>query len=285
MTDDSTLLCGYQRGASLGSNVMGLLTRVDKAGHAVSHRVLYPQGDQSFRLSYLRKCSAWGNGVAAVGSAFRSRQEGGNYVDEHFHWIVALNENGEIRWEKLLPGQGTLEVLVLPNQNLVLSKPYPGGTMLTVLDFTGKIKAQKTIPVGATLIRSTVSSLAIHLLSGASGLTLWTLNENLEEVDRLAGDVTLIRSNATYVLPNRSLVLFGEQREKGVPTATIAKLSSDLKKSATFSFQPLWVSSWVNDALPSGKPGEFLTIRTVHRLPHWPDENRVGLVFAFVRLR
>jgi len=283
MDDDSTLLCGN---TDIGWRdkplIMGMLTRIDKSGQAISHRLFYPQGDERFHLNYLRKCIRWGDGFAVIGQTSRSVGP--------FFWVLALDAKGDTKWEKLLPGQGTLEVLTLSNHDLILSQPSLNGTKIVRLDATGAIQAQRIIPDGV-VVRSTVPDSVIHLISGVGGrTTLRTLNERLEDVGYLAGNAALIHrapinTNADYMLPNHALFLFGYQREREVHTATIARLSADLNDLQTFSFQPLWVSAWVDDAVSTGKPGEFATVRTVRRLPHWPDEKRVGLVLAFIRVR
>jgi hypothetical protein len=176
----------------------------------------------------------------------------------------------------------------------VLSKSHSGGTEIVRLDPDGAVQGQTTILDGV-LIRDVIQKSVVHLISSRSDrTTIRTLNERLEEVGSQTGsspliggkgDALLVHTGATFFLPDGSLLRFGHQREREVPTATIARVSADLNKTETFSYESLWISAWVDDAVPTGRPHEFATVRTVRRLPHWPNETREGVVLAFIRIK
>lgn len=288
MADDSTLLCGY-KGESEEPHqpILGLLARVDKAGKMLSHHLLYPQGDKSFPLNYLRQCVPWGDGFAVVGDT--SRWVEGSM--QRFLWLLALDANGDIKWEKLIPNTSAGMPLVTPNQDLVIVGP----TQITRVDTRGTIKSQRIVKDAykdrVMLVRSNVTDSVVRVLSlfNYPTRTLRSLGKNLEDLElvRGPGDDRLgdMVTNRAYLLPDRSLVLFGYQRESSTPTASITWISADLAAKRTFLPEPLWISGEITDALPTGKLGEFVTIRSVYPRPRWPDEKRKGLLMAFVRIK
>jgi hypothetical protein len=144
---------------------------------------------------------------------------------------------------------------------------------------------KRTIPIGASLVHPTVAEPVIRLVSGIHGTSLRILGEHLEDLGRVDGKVEMIRSETAYFLPDHSLLLFGYQREDSTDTASIARLSADLKEKRTFLFQPLWVSNNVSNALPTGTSAEFVTVRHVRTIKRWPDEKRVGLILAFIHVK
>jgi len=285
MTDDSTLLCGYKgEGEELHPPILGLLTHIDKAGKMLSHRVLYPQGDKSFALNYLRQCVPWDDGFAVVGDA--SRWVSG--AMQRFLWLLALDANGDVKWEKLIPNitpSIRAQAMVTPKQDLLLLAM----NQIVLLDTNGTIKSQKTVGQPAdqfVLVRPVVPDSVARVFPAFNdpASTLQNFGESLEDLGQVRGPAGGISSNRAYLLPDRSLVLFGDQRENSTPTASMVKLSADLATRQTFLHQPLWIAGQINDALPTGKPSEFVTIRLVHPLPSW-NETRLGLLMAFVRVK
>ena len=286
MADDSTLLCGFKEERDEPHKpLLGMLTRIDRTGNTLSHRLFYAQGNKSFHLNYFRQCVPWGDGFAVVGDA--SRSVDGNR--ERFFWLLALDANGEIKWEKLIPNiipSINAQALVLPNQDLVVLAM----NQLVLLDTSGKIKAQKAVgqPTDVfVLVRPVVPDSLVRVFPAFNepASTLQTFGENLEDLGQVRGPAGGMVSKRAYLLPDRSLVLFGYLRESSTPTASMVKLSADLVTKQTLLHQPLWIAGGIDDALPTGKLGEFVTIRSVHPLPRWPDEKRLGLLMAFVRVK
>lgn len=285
LLDDSTLLCGLKN--LKDNSIAGLLTHIDKTGKVLSERLVYPHGDQSYQLNYLHKCLPWGAGVAVMGTADRYS---GTTVPRHhesFLWLLKLDANGIIKWEKLIPNLGVLQALAMSNDDLVFTT---GLTDVIRLDPNGAIKAQRTIPFAMFVPSSTPPPVLQVLVGGKDKRQAWhTLGEHLEDtrIEEVGGHTEFIPFKKIYQLPDHSLALFGDTTPPqygGMLIASIAWLSPDLKQRETFSFKP-W-SPWVADALPTGKEGEFVTVRQVLPFPERaPVEKRFGAVLSFVRIK
>ena len=84
-----------------------------------------------------------------------------------------------------------------------------------------------------------------------------------------------------------SLLMFGRQEvSHNVSSASMEWISSDLAQKESFVFEPHSAFE-VGDAIPTGKPGEFVAVRKVI-----PDdrffgnhEKREGIVLSFVQVR
>jgi hypothetical protein len=284
MADDSTMLCGFKNvGEKSKPEIVGMLTQIDTSGKVIGHRLLYPRGDEHFKLNYMHKCIRWGDIVIVIGES--TRWLAPSYRDEHLSWLLAIDAKGNVKWERLLAGLDRQDALVVSNRELVLSHAYLGETRLTSINAAGEISSQRVIPGGGVLVYSSISEPVIRLVSGDSRTTLRTLGEHLEDVKELSGKAGMINSEVIYSLPDGSLVMFGRQREHSTDTAAIARLNANLDRGETFFFQPKWISASVRNALPTGKLGEFATIREISPIPLWPHEKRVGLVLAFIRFK
>lgn len=284
MSDDSTLLCGHKdEGDSSHPLTVGMLTRIDKVGQVIEHRELYPQGDQSFHLSYLRNCIAWGDGFAVLGQTSRWLGSPGSYRQESFCWLLALDANGNTKWEKFIPNTLPGAASVMPNGDLVIVAP----NQITLVNATGAIEAQRRFGDAITLVQSIVPDATVRLfpIYNSSATTLQTLGEDLEDKGKVTGSVSAMTTNRAFILQDRSLVLFGRRSEDSVDTATLARLSADLRRMEVLSFRPFWISNEISHALPTGAPGEFVTVRRVRTIKLWPDERKVGLVLAFIRIK
>ncbi len=82
------------------------------------------------------------------------------------------------------------------------------------------------------------------------------------------------------------MALFGNEEEGGPHTAAIAWWRHDLTRNETFVFKPTFASAEISDAVPSGVPGEFATVRLVVPARHTlsPSETRLGLLLTFVKI-
>jgi hypothetical protein len=203
-------------------------------------------------------------------------------------WLVVLNESGEVESEYLVENVSPGIPLAMPNNHLVIVGP----SEITLLDRHGVVKAQKVLTGRdrVTAVQSLTPDSQVRLFPIFSGpaSALHTLGEHLEERGLSRGAGAMLVTNRAYVQPGGSLMLFGYQAlsEPGGPkadTAAITRLSADLAKRESFFFQPLWTSNSIVDAVPTGQPGEFVTVRHVRAVKRWPNEKRTGLVIAFVR--
>jgi hypothetical protein len=139
LADDSTLLCGHEEASDEPNKPrLGMFTLIDKAGKTLSHRLLYPLGDKGLESNYFYQCVPWGDGFAVVGDSSRWIGE----RRESFLWLLALDTNGEVKWEKLIPNiipSLYTQALVMPNQDLMVLVLG----QIVAIDTNGSVKAQK----------------------------------------------------------------------------------------------------------------------------------------------
>ena len=295
LPDDSTLLCGYRsRGVT---KITGLLTHLSPHGRVLSAQTLYPNNDHRYVLNYLQRCVRWGKGVAVVGSTTRFRKRGTTYTQTNYLWLIKLDDEGRIEWEKLIPNVGG-NVEVLKNRNLVLAAVgirYGNGNLPSQTEITeiteirpdGSIRMQRTIPGHLVLVHSAAPGTSVSLISEGSSRATWrTLGTRLQTVARASGSTGRIAIKKAYVLPDHALALFGYTTPPeygGMLLSSIAWVSPNLRHKQVFTFKP-W-SIWIADAVPTGKPGEFATVREVSSLHHPFDRDRMGIVLSFVRIQ
>ena len=298
MPDDTTLLCGFT-GGERSTGISGLLTRVDKSGRILARRELKPKQASDSKLAYFRACVNWGEGAAVLGTATRFSGNAPPYKAEDFYWLLAVDGSGNVKWEKLFtnpaghtPGKQGDRPLALANEDLALSLWY-GHAEIVLIDQNAHVKAQRRIDGGGMLIPSIDTDSVVHVLTlQEKGVTLRSLGDHLEDIGAVSGQEDVIRSGgfdaakAIYLLPDKSMLLFGGQREASVDTAAIVQIDSDLNaKHQAFVFEPRWLSIWIAAAVPTGLSGEFATVRHIQRIPRWPNEQRVGVVLATIRVK
>ncbi|TXT25291.1 MAG: hypothetical protein FD134_1102 [Gallionellaceae bacterium] len=301
LQDDSAILCGEMAlppppGKPSGG-VAGMLTHLDKAGQVLNHQILYPNGDKSYVLSRLKKCVPWGDGVAVVGHVSRFPKQGGR---EDSFWLIALDGKGDIKWEKLIsnPGDGVLtgggtfkQIKVMSDGSLLLMASHPVNNApsdkATRFDIEGNVVGEGIIPGSLTADRSTHPGSALYLFTQTlipkfdTSISLWTLDGDLANAKKLTGKAEGIGTGVFYRLPDGSLFLVGSEYRGG--NAAMAWISADLNRQETYIFKPVHNSAEIDNALPTGKPGEFVTAR---RVSHVSDqEKRPGVVLTFVQVK
>ncbi len=277
LADDSALLCGWRQ---LNREILGLITHIDKTGKVLSERTLLPQGDENFRLNYLKKCVAWGDGFAAVGIAYRpdiGEEKTAESKEENFSWLLTLDAQANTKWEKMLPAINGLgiDVLVMPNQDLI-------GSAIRISP-NGDIEPLKAV----RKIRQIIAQSSAHASSNEKSAS-WSVETRLrtkEEEQQIKGESDLTRSNAEYFLPDNALVEFGARIDRGTDTAAISWLSATSTETQTFTFQPFWKARQVNAAIPTGRPGEFVTVRQAVPWTRPPDPEHFGVVLAFIQVK
>lgn len=278
LPDDSALFCGWKNIVTdIGPTLFGVLTHIDKSGKVLNERITLPNGDKSFRLNYLNKCVAWGEGVAVVGTARRVTGETIPRHHEDFSWLLALDAQANIKWEKQIPlmsGLG-IDVLVTPNQELI-------GSAIRVSP-TGDISPLEAV----RKVRQIVITSDVHS-SPNEKIMSWRVEARLRskaEDQQIKGESDISRSNAEYFLPDHSLVEFGGKTERGTGIAAIAWLSSQSTETETFVFKPFWKAWQVDAAIPTGRPGEFVTLRQAVPWTAPPDPEHFGVVLAFINVQ
>lgn len=295
LSDDSAILCG-EMGLPPSSekrvgDVVGMLTHLDKAGLVLSHQLLYPNGDKDYSLSRLDKCVPWGDGVAVVGHASRFPKQGG--IEESV-WLIALDGNGSIKWEKTFSRARNSDVVVMPNQELLTLFGFErDGAIWEAeairLGKNGEIKSQRTNQVFGKLVTPIVAEPVLRQLSVSShnqSAAVKTLSEQGEEMESVQFEFRPLSPEQIYLMPNHDFALFGtEYGPKGGegPSASITWLSADLRKSETFTFRNKSYSAGIADAMPTGKPGEFVTVRRAFEISK--QDKRQAVVLTFVQVK
>ena len=296
LSDDTTVLSGYlyvRNPDKAGPDVVGLLTHIDRAGKVISHQELYPKGDRSFLLNYLRGSVPWGDGVAVIGEA---RQ----YVplrpdtpvprpSKNFLWLIALNATGNIEWEKLIPAgedNSLISVAETTGHELVLvaavtnkrGTAWESGRRVIRLDDKGNIVGERLFPGSLLLVRQLTPGSGITLIPDSlENGALWTVSSDLANAKQVTGSAEWIFTRAACRSSTGLLLLAGNVQ--GTHKAAIAWLNADLKTTQTHAFQPEDASGWVADILPTGKSNEFVTVRAI--APHRGG----GAALTFVKIK
>jgi len=100
LKDDSSILCGYKKiDSGAGQDLVGIITHIDKSGRVISEREVYPNGDKSYSITYLRGCVTSVNGAQISGDTMRFDKSG---QSSRFDYFIAIGEDGKIVSEKLL---------------------------------------------------------------------------------------------------------------------------------------------------------------------------------------
>jgi hypothetical protein len=294
LPDGSTVLSGFRtipNPTDAGQDVVGILTHLDRTGKVISHQQLYPKGDHSFLLNYLRGSVPWGDGIAVIGEAKQ-------YVplrsdtpvprpSKRFLWLIALGATGEIKWAKLIPaGEGNSLVGVAETTNhellLVTSGSERRGTSMEHdrrvirINDKGDILGERPFP-GILLLAhqpNPVSEITLFPVSANKG-ALWGVSSDLTNARQLTGSTDWISAEAVCRSSTGSLLLAGHVQ--GKLKAAIAWLDADLKTTQTHVFKPENASGWVTDVLPTAKPDEFVTIRDIL--------GAGGAVMTFVKIK
>lgn len=264
LNDDSTLLCGWKTVPVPGGiNVVGVLTHIDKEGKVLSDRAIRPHEPGVFGNSYLKGCLPWGDGFAVIGDTDRvSGPPQPPRKTERFYWLFALDAAGNVKWEKLIPtsyGLGPRSAYVDTDRNLVV-----GGIRVKVSQ-SGEI---------AVLDQKKPLPFVPQIIAEADGH--WKIDKR--NVLPPALFKTELQPKVAYILPNQTVAQFGSIVRSNVYYAAIEWESPDRKQSEIFEFADF---GWVNDAIPTGAPGEFVTIRSRQR----SDLKQWGMFLSFIQIK
>lgn len=272
LSDDSTLLCGWKTiSVSGGTNEVGDLTHINKDGKVLSERVIRPQEPGEFSIANLHGCLPWGDGFALIGytSRFSDSPDHPPRKMEHFHWIMALDASGNIKWEKLIPtptGGVNLHavyaaigtVYVAPDQNLVM----------------GSIRISQDGQIKNSEIKDASSTYLIpQVIAEPDGY--WKIEQRT--VLSASSFNTQFQPKTAYILPNQTAVKFGSVVRSNVYYAAVEWQSPDRKQSEIFELGDF---DWVNDAIPTGNPGEFVTVRQQNS-----DLKKTALTLSFIQIK
>lgn len=293
-SDDSTLLCGSRRAVNQGMSA-AILTHIDAAGNVLSHREVYPEQDTGARLNHFYRCVPWAGGAAILGNATRLARGGNHPAFRDSVWLLALDARGEVRWERLfsnIPFTDEADLAVLANQDLAIVS----GSQITVVNGNGSVKQRE---IGASAVERFIlvrdidpgsQKLIVFPTANKAKVALKTFDYNIEARREQTGPGARFVTARAYLLKNEELVLFGHESvgetstDPGDATAGVSKLTKDLRQPRSYFFRPLWVSTEVTDALPTDQSNGFVTLRSIHPIPRWPEETRMGVVMTFIKI-
>ncbi|MGE0113803.1 MAG: hypothetical protein AB7T07_02800 [Steroidobacteraceae bacterium] len=281
LQNGNTLLCGYKskagegirRGETLwGGAFVGLLVRLDRNGRLLDKREIFPHGDSGSRLNYIQNCVPLGDGAVVLGTATGFGDE-----SKDGHWMIGLNEEGENQWEKVLPAEEAIA------KSYAYGRPVPlldGGVVISLQSLTSKkasthiIKINKSGQIVAQrLYEQTLYSIftlqperTVQLLAVRDDkyptTMMVTLDEKLQELPK--AQIKMDVASTIYRLADGSFVRFGMHLKFGgelVPA--IQRVGSDLMEFRESLLKPESVVSGIRDAVPTGTPGEFATVRKI----------------------
>jgi hypothetical protein len=171
---------------------------------------------------------------------------------------------------------------------MLVSKIGPGSAL----------QATRKMQKWSILLRPTVEDHSIRLLTldDHEKAQVLHLDDKLATIEHIDSQITPKTDSRylkrAYVMPDRSLLLFGNQPvghgllSGEAMSASIEWISPDMRHSESYVFEPELASYIVEGAIPTGAPGEFVAARKVvpqsQLLGH--DEKRDGLVLSFIQI-
>lgn len=292
MADGSAYLCGRMPHAP-GVYGPGLLVHLNATGQVISERLLVPQKRAAAGSAYFYDCVRWHDGIAIVGSI---RQFPGLGQDESFYWLLALDAAGNMKWESLV--RTTFDAIdevgqlcVVADDSLVFSGRRLGDkTELIRVNPSGGLEVHKKLAGQFRLIHPVSNDGLLQAFGyAASGKsTTITLDDRLEELGRTEGSYPdNFHPRLIYRLPNQSFALFGSAIRAGGAqfTSRIIHVDPALQSGQVLELahEPFHDSGYVKVAVPTGKEGEFVTVRNLYTLI--PSDETRGAVLDFIQIK
>jgi hypothetical protein len=272
MDSGNSLFCGSR--TDRNHRTTSLLSILDGKGHIVEQRTDLPENNALYANASFIKCFRWGDGLAVIG--FTDNGQRG------LTWVMKLDRDGKKMWDRVItPAILPMEqVIELADHSLVFSD-FDGTTLATLLvkvNEKGEVVNRRSIKsYGSLLLRSVELAHQIHVITygvGSSG-TLLTLNEQLSDSEPPKAIASFeARESCGYVLPDRSLALFGR-----TTNAAAALIDDDGRMQAIHTFDVKYKSFTVDDAVDLSAT-EFVTVR----YSVGTDPNYRGLVIAWLKM-
>ena len=263
------LLCGtIDLGLPRKPEINGLLVRLDGKGQLLRQQFISPGPSESefSHVAFFDRCVPWSNGVALVGRVTRYDTDGQR---TQFHWIVEANSDGAVQWQKLIPSKGDgsepSQVRSISDGGLIISD-----TETIRIDAQGNLRARFGVVGRSRLVLSADAQSVPELLDclgGQSHGQLIRLTDDLEIAAQqnlpippgyLCGPSQYAMQ--AYGLTDGSIVLFGFYYENRAHIPGIVKWYSKFSTVSAGRFA-LGNAPWFNAATPTGKAGEFATVR------------------------
>lgn len=272
--DGGALLCGRMDiGQPRKPTINGLLVRFDKIGRLVNKQFIAPPpGSEVSHVAFLDRCVAWPGGFALTGRV--TRYSAGGRRDD-FHWIVAVDSEGTIQWQRLISKQSVGsgapgQVRTMPDGSLIIAVIQGADTEVLRVDTRGELRARSAVPGHLRLVQSLTPHADPELFDCYGGPSRGRFVQLTADLHISAETVLPFSPEYTcgpaqyamqlYSLADGSLVLFGHRYTHGSNVAAAVKwdatFSSD--RPQLFPTPPSW---WFYAAMPSGKLGDFATVR------------------------
>jgi hypothetical protein len=304
MSDDSVFLCGEMSDYDDDAPSRPLLTHLDKDGkyiHEDTH--ISPQINKEAKSGAFEACAVSQDGIIAIGQAAvtkpvtPSSAHPAPYDDTFFYWVVALDIEGQVKWEKLIPiadqkdgaPDDISSIQIMPDGSFVFAA-YRFGTEIIRIGVDGNIIKRKSVPERYGLMQSLNGGSNINLISYSSNpLHVLKLDGDLDEISHISKSSETTDVRIAYQLPDQSLLVFGAYKPRwDASYATVYKYSSALSiKDELKLTHPPDTSIWVTTATSTGVPNQFACTREV--LTHDPKtkntSTRVGLALDFIDVR
>lgn len=293
LADDSVILCGEIKdtSASRPLRISGLLTHLDNRGKILSEKKITPNDGKEHGLTYLNSCLPLKDGVGIFGAT--SNLERGRPA---LSWFVALDNNGAIKYEKLSDDTPNSRIILLPDQSFYshaqitpIEANVSDANKISKIDPQGKVEATRVISINSFPVQSITRDPIIYFLAedGKNIMTLNALNYKLEVIRKFKISVEVINVRRAFTLPDHSLVLFGNQKSgEGAVTASMEWISANLDEKESYIFDPRYASFTALDAIPTGRPREFVTTRFVVPTQKilGANETRHGALLTFIQV-
>jgi hypothetical protein len=288
LSNGNTLLCGDKYIVTdVGMQNRALVSILDKDGQVVDQRLMLPNGDSKYFSAAFTQCFAWGDGIALIGGGTSQKAGGGSEPTSHpTNWIVKLDKNGAMEWERAdseTPGDVAVEVA---NHNLVFLSGGVGDSdeRIVRINQKGDVVARggTSSSVDYTLLRTFRPAESLYVV--AHGRTsgkqeLRTIDGNLNVTGKPRSLPSLyIEPGCGYTMTDGSVVLFGSTniRDAGVIWAN-RRGRADALRTLTLSGD---TSIGQSDAIPLSEH-QYVTVRDQISV----NAKRAGVVLTWITLK
>ena len=291
LSDDSVLACGHTTGGPADRpQSVGLLTRLGLHGEVLNRREVQPSldGTPLNGGGELKACLRTPSGIVAIGETAYWTSTSTPFRKYHgYFWLLGIDPGGQVSSQKLIPqplraaGQpmsDIVDALALSNGDVVIQTRSPD---LIELNANGAVRTRSSVSLLRNASGEWPRGAENELIVETAADRFQRLAPN-SEVGRVPFD-----SQRAYLLADGSIALFGGEAGCGGTTAAVAWIRSDLRSKESHVFRPTCATAMVEDAIPTGKPGEFATVRLVGPVGHTlsPGEKRLGVVLTFIQFQ
>jgi hypothetical protein len=220
MSDGTVFLCG-QMPRPPDIYTPALLTHIEAGGRLITEQLLAPEHISERGIAKFDSCARWGEDLVIIGSVqnlVKPPGQGNPPVVDEFFWILKLNKNGNLVWEKRIqitdnntPNPGEVVALQI-GSDLAVSAAGNFGSDLFLVTNDGKVRVTKKLSGRFLIVPPASPDGLLEIFGQATNqpYTAITYDENLNEMANVQGNHPedfLFR--VVFRLLDKSLVLFG----------------------------------------------------------------------------